>query len=136
MSAENPKAVLSKKSIYAIAEQVETRLKQDSSKPAPAETTGRAEKTTHGSKKFFFWGAASGLTLAMTAPLFSKQARPAVRGAIKGGLLAGRYFQRVASSIKEDVQDLTEEAKSDLDLEKENSTGTPKPSRRSKHQSE
>jgi hypothetical protein len=136
MSAENPKAVLNKKSINAIAEQVETRLKQDSSKPAPAETTGHAEKITHGSKKLFFWGAASGLTLAMTAPLFSKQARPAVRGAIKGGLLAGRYFQRVASSIKEDVQDLTEEAKSDLDLEKEKPTGTSKPSRRPTQQSE
>ena len=44
---------------------------------------------------------------------------------IKGGLLAGRYFQRVASSIKEDVQDLTEEAKSDLDLEKEKPDTTP-----------
>ncbi|MDT7815500.1 MAG: hypothetical protein QOH35_498 [Acidobacteriaceae bacterium] len=132
MNAENPKAVLSKKSINAIAEQVETRLKQDSSKPAQAETTSHAEKINHGGKKLFFWGAASGLTLAMTAPLFSKQARPAVRGAIKGGLLAGRYFQRVASSIKEDVQDLTEEAKSDLDLEKEkpDTTGTPKPSKR------
>jgi hypothetical protein len=132
MSAENQKAVLSKKSINAIAEQVETRLKQDTSKPAPAEPTSHTEKTTHGSKKLFFWGAASGLTLAMTAPLFSKQARPAVRGAIKGGLLAGRYFQRVASSIKEDVQDLTEEAKSDLDLEKEkpDTTATTKHSKR------
>jgi hypothetical protein len=136
MSAENPKAVLSKKSINAIAEQVETRLKQDSSKPAPAEITTPAEKINHGSKKLFFWGAASGLTLAMTAPLFSKQARPAVRGAIKGGLLASRYFQRVASSIKEDVQDLTEEAKSDLDLEKEKPAGTTKPGRRPTHHSE
>jgi hypothetical protein len=123
MSTENQKAVLSKKSINAIAEQVETRLKQDTK--AAAETTSHTEKTAHGSKKLFFWGAASGLTLAMTAPLFSKQARPAVRGAIKGGLLAGRYFQRVASSIKEDVQDLTEEAKSDLDLEKEKPDTTP-----------
>jgi hypothetical protein len=136
MGAENPKAVLSKKSINAIAEQVETRLKQDSSKPAPAETTSHAETNTHGSKKLFFWGAASALTLAVTAPLLGKQARPVVRGAIKGGLLAGRYFQRVASSIKEDVQDLTEEAKSDLDLEKEKPTGTPKPSRRPTQQSE
>jgi hypothetical protein len=55
-----------------------------------------------------------------------------VRGAIKGGLLTGRYFQRVASSIKEDVQDLTAEAKSDLDREKQKpeSTGTSKPSKR------
>ncbi len=122
MGAEKPKAVLSKKSIDAIATQVETRLKQDSGKAAPVEINSPADKTTHGgSKKLFFWGAASALTLAATAPLLGKQARPAVRGAIKGGLLAGRYFQRVASSIKEDVQDLTEEAKSDLDLEKQKS---------------
>jgi Protein of unknown function (DUF5132) len=132
MAAENTKAVLSKKSINAIAEQVETRLKQDSNNSAPAEITNPAEKSAHGSKKLFFWGAASGLALAVTAPLLGKQARPAVRGAIKGGLLAGRYFQRVATSIKEDVQDLTAEAKSELDVEKQksDSTGT---SKRSKH---
>jgi hypothetical protein len=132
MGPENSKAVLSKKSINAIAEQVETRLKQNSSKPAPAEITSDAGKSAHGSKKLFFWGAASGLALAVTAPLLGKQARPAVRGAIKGGLLTGRYFQRVASSIKEDVQDLTAEAKSDLDREKQKpeSTGTSKPSKR------
>jgi hypothetical protein len=45
------------------------------------------------------------------------QARPAVRSAIKGGLLAGRYFQRVGSSVKEDLQDLTAEAKASLDAE-------------------
>jgi hypothetical protein len=131
MGGETTKAVLSKKSINAIADLVETRLKQDSSKPAPVEVSSHAETNTHGNKKLFFWGAASALTLAVTAPLLGKQARPAVRGAIKGGLLAGRYFQRVASSIKEDVQDLTEEARSDLDLEKQkpSSTKTSKPSK-------
>jgi hypothetical protein len=137
MGTENTKAVLSKKSINAIADQVEARLKQDSGKAARVETTNvettnHAEKNTHGSKRVFFWGAASGLALAVAAPLLGKQARPAVRGAIKGGLLAGRYVQRVASSVKEDVQDLTAEAKSDLDLEKQKSdqTGTAKPSKR------
>jgi hypothetical protein len=133
MGTENTKAVLSKKSINAIADQVEARLKQDSGKAAQVETTNNPEKNTRGSsKKVFFWGAASGLAVAVAAPLLGKQARPAVRGAIKGGLLAGRYVQRVASSVKEDVQDLTAEAKSDLDLEKQKSdqTGTPKPSKR------
>jgi len=132
MGTENTKAVLSKKSINAIADQVEVRLKQDSGKAARVETTNNAEKNTHGSKRVFFWGAASGLALAVAAPLLGKQARPAVRGAIKGGLLAGRYVQRVASSVKEDVQDLTAEAKSDLDLEKQKADqpGTPKPSKR------
>jgi hypothetical protein len=55
-----------------------------------------------------------------------------VHGAIKGGLLTGRYFQRVGSSIKEDVQNLTAEAKSDLDQEKHksDSVGTPKHSKK------
>jgi hypothetical protein len=119
MSEENTKTSLNKKSIKAIADQVELRLKQDSVKPAPAEITTRAEGTGHVGKKVFFWGAASGLALAVTAPLLGRQARPAMRGAIKGGLLAGRYFQRVASSVKEDVQDLTQEAKSELDVEKQ-----------------
>ena len=128
MGEESTKASLNKKSIKAIADQVELRLKQDSVKPASAETTSHADRAGHASKKVFFWGAASGLALAVTAPLFSRQARPAMRGAIKGGLLAGRYFQRVASSVKEDVQDLTEEAKADLDLEKQktDSAGRPK----------
>ena len=119
MGEENTKTSLDKKSIKAIADQVELRLKQDSVNPARAEITSRAEGTGHASKKVFFWGAASGLALVVTAPLLGRQARPAMRGAIKGGLLAGRYFRRVASSVKEDVQDLTEEAKSDLDLEKQ-----------------
>ncbi|HEY4046991.1 MAG TPA: hypothetical protein VGM27_09000 [Acidobacteriaceae bacterium] len=128
MGAENTKTALTKKSIKAIADEVELRLKQDSIKPASAEITTPAERAGHVSKKVFFLGAASGLALAVTAPLLGKQARPAMRGAIKGGLLASRYFQRVASSVKEDVQDLTEEAKSDLDVEKQksDSAGTPK----------
>ena len=128
MGEENTKTSLNKKSIKAIADQVELRLKQDSVKPARAEITSRAEGTGHGSKKVFFWGAASGLALVVTAPLLGRQARPAMRGAIKGGLLAGRYFRRVASSVKEDVQDLTEEAKSDLEVEKQktDSAGRPK----------
>jgi hypothetical protein len=141
MGSENGKSVLSRKSINAIADQVELRLKQDSAKPVSAEMATRpeiatrSEKGGQGSKKLFFWGAASGLALAVTAPLLGKQARPAVRGAIKGGLRAGRYFQRVGSSIKEDVQDLTAEAKSDLDLEKQESDSAGK-SKRSKKPTE
>lgn len=120
MSTATPKAVLSKKSINAIAAQVETRLKQNTSTAPSAASTKQAENNTHGnSNKLFFWGAASGVAVALTAPLFGKQARPAMRGVIKGGLVAGRYVQRVAAGIKEDIQDLAAEAKSDLDIEKE-----------------
>ena len=53
-----------------------------------------------------------------------KRARPAVRGAIKGGLTASRYVQRAASSLKEDVQDLAAEAKAELDVEKDRGHGS------------
>jgi hypothetical protein len=132
MSVENAKTALSKKSINAIADQVELRLKQDAAKPASTQGGTATGKNGHGSKKVFFWGAASGLALAAAAPLLGRQARPAVRGAIKGGLLAGRYFQRVGSSVKEDLQDMTAEAKSDLDVEKpkSESAGRSKPPRK------
>jgi hypothetical protein len=112
------KTVLSKKSINAIADQVEMRLKQDSAKPGSAPVVVTAEKEGHGNKKVFFWGALSGLAVAVAAPLVGRTARPAARGVIKGGLVAGRYMQRVASSVKEDIQDMTAEAKADLDVEK------------------
>jgi hypothetical protein len=131
MGAESGKTVLSKKSINAIADQVELRLKQGSAKPAITDT----EEDGRGGKKLFFWGAASGLALAVTAPLLGKQARPAVRGAIKGGLVAGRYFQRVASGVKEDIQDMTAEAKANLDVEKPES-GSGRQSKQSKKASE
>jgi hypothetical protein len=116
MSPENPKATLNKKSITAIADQVEARLRE---KPAPTIVPVQSDnpKNGHGNKKLFFWGAASGLAVAIAAPLLGKQARPAVRGAIKGGILAGRYVQRVAVGVKEDVQDLAAEAKADLNAE-------------------
>jgi hypothetical protein len=136
MNAENAKAVLSKKSINAIADQVELRLKQqDAAKPAANAIVTETEKDGHGSKKLFLLGAASGIGLAIAAPLLGRQARPAVRGAIKGGLLAGRYFQRVGSNVKEDLQDLTAEAKATLDAEKPES-GSGKGSKQSKKATE
>jgi hypothetical protein len=120
MGAENSKrgkAVLSKKSINAIADQVQLRLTQDDGRSQSSSRTVRAEESGHNNKKVFFWGALSGLVVAVAAPAIGKGARPAVRGAIKGGLVAGRYFQRVASSVKEDIQDITAEAKADLDVE-------------------
>jgi len=114
MSTVKPKATLSKMSIAAIADELETRL----NRTRPAAPAG--EETTHtgsNGKKLFFWGAASGVAAALAIPLFGKQARPAVRGAIKGGILAGRYARRFTAGIREDVQDLTAEAKADLDTE-------------------
>jgi hypothetical protein len=122
MNTEKTKTTLDKKSIAAIAAQVETRLRQGENGSQPGEAkrddaSGGSEKRGRGRKGVFFWGAASGLALAVAAPLLGKQARPAIRGAIKGGILAGRYVQKVASSVKEDVQDLSAEAAADLDAE-------------------
>jgi hypothetical protein len=117
MANENSKtkATLNKKSIAAIADQVESRLRGNGQGSV---TTEKGEaKGGHGSKGTFFWGAASGLALAVAAPLLGRQARPAMRGAIKGGILASRYVQRVASGVKEDVQDLSAEAAAELDEE-------------------
>ena len=117
MSKEKNKATLDKKSIAAIVDEVESRLQwPDNSKEAD---TSPASKKGHPGKGVFLWGAASGLALAAAAPILSRQAKPVVRGAIKSGILAGRYMQKTASGIKEDVQDIAAEAKADLDIEKD-----------------
>ena len=116
MAGNKNKATLDKKSISAIADQVEARIRQTTSDAAAGKEKGTGDGH-RGGKKVFFLGAASGLAAALAVPLFGKQARPVVRGAIKGGIAAGRYVRRVASTVKEDVQDITSEAKADLDLE-------------------
>jgi Protein of unknown function (DUF5132) len=124
--SEKSTAVLDETSIAAITDQVESRLRQNPPAEAVPVTAVIEKNERQGGRKVFFLGAASGLAFALVAPLFGKQARPAVRGAIKGGMLAGRYVKRVASSVKEDVQDIAAEAKADLDTEKksdENGTG-------------
>jgi hypothetical protein len=62
----------------------------------------------------FFAGAISGVAAAVIAPLFTKQLRPVVRGAIKGGIVTGRYVRKVAEGVVEDFQDITAEAKAEL----------------------
>jgi hypothetical protein len=124
MDTNKTKATLDKKSISAIADQVEARMRQ-----APANTVPKAQdsKDGHGGKSVFFWGAASGLALAFAAPLVGRQAKPLVKGAIKGGIAAGRYVQKVSSTVKEDVQDLAAEARADLNSENDNGQGQAKP---------
>ena len=118
MSAEKPKATLSKKSIAAIADEMEARMNK--ARPEVSASTESTYTQAAGKgRKLFFWGAASGVALAVAVPLLGKQARPTVRGAIKTGILAGRYARRFAVGVKEDVQDLTAEAKADLDSERE-----------------
>jgi len=51
---------------------------------------------------------------AVTAPLLGRAVRPVVRQAIKGGLVAQREILRMVDDIRENLQDLTAEAKSEL----------------------
>jgi hypothetical protein len=108
------KVTLSRKSISALADELESRRQQD----VNPEQTAKATSSQGHSSKAFFWGALSGVAAAAALPLLSKQARPAVRGLVKGGMKAGRYVQQVAASVKEEVEDIAAEAKSDLDAER------------------
>ena len=64
-----------------------------------------------GRSSAYFWGAASGVALALFAPMF----RPAARSAVKGGIFVGRYAKKVASNVKEEFEDIAMEAQADLD---------------------
>ncbi len=116
------KTKLDKKTIAAIADKVEARVRKGGASQKGSDK--RDSQRSDGGKSGFLWGAASGLALAFAAPLIGKQARPVFKGAIKGGLLAGRYVQKVASSVKEDVQDLSAEASADLDAEEDGQNGS------------
>jgi hypothetical protein len=119
---KNNKLTLSRKSINALADELESRRQQDG-KPSKTgnESGSNGERPKDNSerpkKKMFFWGALSGVAAAAALPMLGKQARPAVRVLVKGGIKAGRYVQQVASSVKEEVEDIAAEAKSDLDTE-------------------
>jgi Protein of unknown function (DUF5132) len=66
-----------------------------------------------GRKSAYLIGAASGVALALFAPML----RPAAKSAIRGGIRVGRYAKKVASNVKEEFEDLAVEAKADLDRE-------------------
>ena len=62
-------------------------------------------------KSVYVWGAASGVALALFAPML----RPAARNAVKGGIKVGRHARKLASSVKEEFQDIAAEAQADLE---------------------
>ena len=72
-------------------------------------------RTASGRKSAYLWGAASGVALALFAPVL----RPAARTAVKGGIRVGRYAKKLASNVKEEFEDIAMEAKADLDREGE-----------------
>jgi hypothetical protein len=98
------KVTLSKKSISALADELDVRRQQ-------------ANQPMKGRGRLFFWGALSGVAVAAAVPMVGRQARPAVRGLVRGGIKVGRYVRQVASSVKEEVEDIAAEAKADLEPE-------------------
>jgi Protein of unknown function (DUF5132) len=78
---------------------------------AGANPKGRT--ATAGRKSAYLWGAASGVALALFAPVL----RPAARTAVKGGIRVGRYAKKLASNVKEEFEDIATEAQADLDRE-------------------
>ena len=63
----------------------------------------------------FFLGAASVAVLKAAAPVLGNIARPLLRETVKGGLLLQRQVQTVAQEAWQEVEDITAEAKADLD---------------------
>jgi hypothetical protein len=78
---------------------------------SPATPGGTATAT--GRKSAYLWGAASGVALALFAPVL----RPAARSAVKGGIRVGRYVKKVAANVKEEFEDIASEAQAALDHE-------------------
>ena len=83
-------------------------------------SNGRATKPSR--KSAYFWGAASGVALALFAPML----RPVARGAVKGGIRVGRYAKKLASNVKEEFEDIVVEAQADLDREENTENGNRK----------
>jgi hypothetical protein len=97
---------LSDVQVSQIAEQIGTQLKR---KQVPA-TDGANRPGRIGA---YLAGAVSGLVLALAGPLL----RPAMRSAVKGGIIVGRYARQVGSSMKEEFEDVVAEAEAELDKE-------------------
>jgi hypothetical protein len=98
---------LSEEQASQIAERIAAQLKQKQ-----VWATGGANRP--GRIGAYLVGAASGLVLALAAPLL----RPVMRSAVKGGILVGRYARQVGSNMKEEFEDIVAEAEAELDQEK------------------
>jgi hypothetical protein len=98
---------LSEEQVSQIAERIEAQLKQN-------QVSARDGANRPGRMGAYLVGGASGLLLALAAPFL----RPAMRSAVKGGILVGRYARQVGSSMKEQFEDIAAEAEAELDKEK------------------
>ena len=73
--------------------------------------TRQGKKT--GVKSAYLWGAASGLALAIFAPML----RPTAKAVVKGGIKVGRQAKKVGYHLKEEFEDIAAEAQADLERE-------------------
>jgi hypothetical protein len=106
---------LSEEQLSQIAERVGTQLKQNQVLAKDGEEVSvRGGANRPGRMGAYLVGGASGLALALAAPLL----RPVMRSAVKGGIVVGRYARQVGSSMKEEFEDIVAEAETDLDKEK------------------
>jgi len=96
--------------ISTLATRIAEQMKQPTSAVGAAPAAPVASTPGKGSTSSFLWGAATVAGLFLAAPLF----RPVVRQAVKGGLRLGQYAKQVASSAKEELEDITAEAKADM----------------------
>jgi hypothetical protein len=90
--------------IDELADRIAAQLKRGTTSlvsPAPS-SSGRLSS--------FLWGAATVAGLFMAAPLL----RPLVREAVKGSLRVGRYAKEMASTAKEELEDITAEAEEEV----------------------
>ena len=92
--------------INYLAAKLAEQMKQPTSTggaPAPADSNKSG-------KSGFLWGAATVAGLFLAAPFL----RTVVRQAVRGGLRFGMYAREVASSAKEELEDITAEAKAEM----------------------
>jgi Protein of unknown function (DUF5132) len=97
---------LSEEQVSQIAGQIGAQLK-------PKQAPGADGANRPGRIGAYLVGAASGVVVALAAPLL----RPAMRSAVKGGIIVGRYMRQVGSSMKEEFEDMVAEAEAELDKE-------------------
>jgi hypothetical protein len=120
MSKKAAKATLDPDTISAIANQVGAQLQNAGNQSAPKTSVSnpKGPANTHPRQRSgFLWGAASGVALAIAAPLLGSKLRPAAREVVKGGIRAGRYVRKMAATAKEEMEDIAAEASSQLEEE-------------------
>jgi Protein of unknown function (DUF5132) len=78
-----------------------------------SQSKGNSQGKRNGVKSAYLWGAASGLALAVFAPML----RPAAKQVVKGGIKVGRQAKKIGYNLKEEFEDIAAEAQADLERE-------------------